>query len=694
MQRYKDTEPLMKNRLFTGIDSSKFKMKLRQNNFLSYREGDIIFQKGDASENVYLILEGEVKLKMHSAESGTNIYRKGKNDFFGETEFLSKVPRNSSAIANTDCILYTLIRKELYELISANKTIRKTLNGEELESVGSEAEKNEVEEEAISEDQNIGGSEELTESQLSNEEIPETSQNNFEDIISSSDHEETIEFPNEEYIEDGITLSDINNDQLENNITEQNLDEMTEQNFEEKPDESFFSNEPDQLNKIEEENFPGVNEYEIENLIKESNDDNSLFSEPTIEMPETTEQDTESFIDYKKLYQAIKKIYSGNELEQTVRSTIEALIELFDAQIIRIFIVEKSTDELWSYPFMDNSEEIKKVKLGEGLVGSAALTHEVINLNEPMADARYNPYVDSVENIIIEDMILFPVLNRSQELTAVLQMINSGKNGFTASDIETLSTISADISEAIERVKSEPKPDTDKDKKLVSPVATKTIEDEYTYFRKASEFLTNDIKTSSSLLMRYLAFIKKKSESDEIKNASSLALQQAEIILKDTITVSDFINGRSSLKKETLNIRKTIDEILELLAEYAESRKVKLFKKCLVDASVNIDKQSFYLACYQIVKNACDALPEGGNIYVTCDNVLNNLMIEFKDTGKGVSEDIKGKIFDPFFSFPEGKPGLGLSIASKIIKDHGGELNLNPEVSEGASFIISLPVAG
>ena len=701
MQRHKDTEPLMKNRLFTGIDSSKFKMKLRQNNFLSYREGDIIFQKGDAGENIYLILEGEIKLKIHSSENGANIFRKGKNDFFGEKELFEKASRYSSAIANSDCILYTLSRKELYELISANKIIKKNINGENLDSSEPGTESSEPLEDAFVEESGIteeleesnfaDESEEPSESFLSDAELIKNSEDILTAGISNPDSEEQIELTNADFKEDGITLTTLPEDQPESDIIWQSFDEESTQTFCENPDESIFSSEHDLNDKLNEENPPEVNEFELDNIIREDNNEESLFVEPKFEMPEEAKPEAEDIIDYKKIYQAVKKIYSDKELEQTVRSTIEALIDLFDAQIIRIFIADKNAGELWAYPFMDNSEEIKKIKLGEGLIGGSAVTREVINLNEPMSDARFNPLIDSIENILIEDMILFPVLNENQELTAVIQMINSGKNGFTSADIEMLSILSPDISNAVERAKPGPKPEVDL-KEHSSSVEAKTIEEEYTYFSKASEFLTSGIKTSSSLLLRYLGFIKKKSESDEIKNASNLALQQAEIILKNAGVVSDFIDGKSALKKETTGIRNTIDEILDMLAEYAEARKAKLFKKCLTEVPVNMDKQAFYIACYQIVKNSCDAMPQGGNIYVTCNKEENNLLVEINDTGKGISKDIKEKIFEPFFSFPAGKPGLGLSVASKIIKDHGGELKFNPDVTEGASFIITIPV--
>jgi len=683
MSKHKDIGSLINNRLFRGIETSKLKMKLRQNNFFTCREGDIIFQKGDASENIYMILEGEVKVKTQVPGTGSTIYRKGRDDFFGEIELFEKTPRMSSAIANMDCILYTLSRKEVYELVSANKTIKKNLSGEEenyTETKSSdeipELSNEELTEEIIIEDK----FENIDDGSLLDEELRKMHENNEEFELSNLDLNEGIELPEEEIIEGGIALTPAPNELSDNTG-------FTGKGLEEESEESIFSKALESDSDLNEYKSP--DEIEFNHVEFSQEVETNEFIEPQIETP--NEPLTVDYIDYKKIFQSAKKINSSNELEKTIRSAIEALIELFDAQIIRIFLAENSARELWSYPFMDNSEGIKKVKYGEGLIGSTAVERNLINLNEPLTDARFNTQIDSVPNIFIEDMILFPVFNDSQNLIAVVQMINSGKSGFNSKDIEIFSILSSNIASAIENSKSNPEIVKEDKLEETSAEQVNIMDEEYVYFSKVSEFLTGDIKISASLLLRYLDFIKRKGETEEIKNASSLALQEIKLILKNAGIVSDYINGKSALKKEILNFSKSIDEILYLLAEYVESRKFKLFKKCQADVSVNLDKEAFYIACYQIIKNACEVMQPGGTIYVTCTKEDKNIILEFKDNGPGISEDIKGKIFEPFFSFPGDKPGLGLAIANKIIIDHGGELKLNHEVTEGASFIINLP---
>ncbi|MCX6350307.1 MAG: HAMP domain-containing sensor histidine kinase, partial [Bacteroidetes bacterium] len=81
-------------------------------------------------------------------------------------------------------------------------------------------------------------------------------------------------------------------------------------------------------------------------------------------------------------------------------------------------------------------------------------------------------------------------------------------------------------------------------------------------------------------------------------------------------------------------------------------------------------------------------------LIVTTERKSEQISISIKDNGDGIPDEIKHKIFEPFFSTkPSGDgTGLGLSISNDIIKSHGGEITLNSKVGEGTEFIISLGV--
>ena len=99
-------------------------------------------------------------------------------------------------------------------------------------------------------------------------------------------------------------------------------------------------------------------------------------------------------------------------------------------------------------------------------------------------------------------------------------------------------------------------------------------------------------------------------------------------------------------------------------------------------------------ALVSIMLNAIDALPEGGEIYLTTEENNGFAHVYVQDNGVGIPEDIKDKIFDPFFTTKdESRMGLGLSLAYAIIDRHKGEIEVMSQEGQGATFIVKLPLA-
>jgi len=111
---------LKTNGLFKGISESILKPYTKPKYFFEVKEGEIIYVCGDKSSELFLIVEGEVKIK--SSGSG-RVKHKYLSDFFGEEEILKGGERNSSAIANTDCVLFRISSTEFKQLSLSNKKI-------------------------------------------------------------------------------------------------------------------------------------------------------------------------------------------------------------------------------------------------------------------------------------------------------------------------------------------------------------------------------------------------------------------------------------------------------------------------------------------------------------------------------------------------------------------------------------------
>ena len=97
-----------------------------------------------------------------------------------------------------------------------------------------------------------------------------------------------------------------------------------------------------------------------------------------------------------------------------------------------------------------------------------------------------------------------------------------------------------------------------------------------------------------------------------------------------------------------------------------------------------------------ILDNAAFAVSdkEHGDVWITISKDNKNAYVKIKDNGKGMNEETKQKIFNPFFTTkPVGQgTGLGLSISYKVIKNHHGNIDVISKVGEGTTFVITLPL--
>jgi two-component system NtrC family sensor kinase len=95
-----------------------------------------------------------------------------------------------------------------------------------------------------------------------------------------------------------------------------------------------------------------------------------------------------------------------------------------------------------------------------------------------------------------------------------------------------------------------------------------------------------------------------------------------------------------------------------------------------------------------MLKNAKEAMPKGGTLTVKTSKEINKVLIHIQDTGVGIPEEIRDKIFEAFFTTKQKVKGvgLGLSVCYGIIKDHGGEIKVESEEGKGTNFRIRLPI--
>ena len=515
----------------------------------------------------------------------------------------------------------------------------------------------------------------LTSEDISAEEDETDFQNS--DLI---ENETSVETENE--TEDQTDLK--SEDQEENNLIQQDNPTITDevendQNPEKKESEEVMnaSTQTENFNKqVEDDHTRWIN--------LNSNDQQNVTH------PDLTEEEKQKYeameerlkyddteINTARILEAILKINSGFD-EQTIHSNIiRETVKLTDAQAGILYTIDSHKNLLKTQMETEDGFVEVTYPLGNGLTGLAAETGEIINVREPSKDFRFSEDVDSIHGIAGSSLLCVPITNDDHETIAVLCLANSGSGKFLISDEEILTRLTPHISQTLQRC------DTSKSQLL------KNLNNNLSTFTK---FITDNIETPVLTMKYYAGQIKKKDVPADVKTVLNVLMDQADSVVNFLHSAYAYTEDRNPLQVEQYKLREVMDETLGLLAEYVESRNVGLYKKVESEGKVNIDKKAFYQACLQIAKNACDAMGENGNIYITAKQSGDLIDITFRDTGPGIPDDIKHQIFLPFKSFnKKDGTGLGLTIAQRIIRDHGGELTVESNPEQGATFIISLP---
>ena len=149
------------------------------------------------------------------------------------------------------------------------------------------------------------------------------------------------------------------------------------------------------------------------------------------------------------------------------------------------------------------------------------------------------------------------------------------------------------------------------------------------------------------------------------------------------------------LNKLTLragNLNEQVGQVLDLFHAQAKRQKIELVRYFDNELpSMLLAPQMMQAALTNLVKNALEAMPEGGQLVARTRPTLRGIALDLIDTGCGMNDETLLKMFNTFYTNKPGGTGLGLPTAKKIIEAHGGVINVQSAVGRGTQFTIEFP---
>jgi len=201
----------------------------------------------------------------------------------------------------------------------------------------------------------------------------------------------------------------------------------------------------------------------------------------------------------------------------------------------------------------------------------------------------------------------------------------------------------------------------------------------------------------TSVKMRLFSLGRSLQLSDAQKD--DLEVISEEIRHIDTI-VQNFLefSRPPKLKMQAISPSSVVDSAIQLLEHRLKSYDVSIrVVREYPLSDIQADPEQLKEVIVNLIVNACEAMQKGGSIIIreeeTQKNPLNPAaVIHISDNGPGISEAIREKVMQPFFTTKEEGTGLGLSIACRIVEEHQGGLDFVSAPGEGTTFTITLPL--
>jgi two-component system sensor histidine kinase HydH len=204
--------------------------------------------------------------------------------------------------------------------------------------------------------------------------------------------------------------------------------------------------------------------------------------------------------------------------------------------------------------------------------------------------------------------------------------------------------------------------------------------------------VSHEIRNPLGIIRSSAELLKKKMASyDAASTIPNIIIEEGER-LNNIIT--DFLNFARPRQPDFIacRIEEVLEKNLKFIAEEAKKAGYRLDTQYALDLpEIIADKDMLYQAFLNILINAMQSMPDGGDIQINITAEVDLVKIQFLDKGQGIAEEITVKIWDPFFTTKEKGTGLGLGIVKNIIESHKGVVHIENRAKKGVAVTVELP---
>jgi signal transduction histidine kinase len=390
---------------------------------------------------------------------------------------------------------------------------------------------------------------------------------------------------------------------------------------------------------------------------------------------------------FQTLVQVGQDMTGKRKVEEVLQTITREALLLMDCRLSAFFLYDKKKDLLNLHSLQDESGSRsykESLNPAESLLGTSLRGHRQVQTRELFRTEEHH-FVKLIREENLHSMLVTPVVYESEPI-GLLTLYVDRKHRFNddermiARALADLGAIAVQNARLYARV-------------FDSEESMRKSERLTTLGTLAAE-IAHEIRNPLMVIRLLFDSLELEDAGDENKNKDlSIIREKLDNLNEIASRILDFGKSRESFRK-TFSLGEILEEVALLVRLKLEQSHVSLdIDEALEEILVFVDKGQLQQALLNLILNALVAMPGGGHLAIETARLADGKAeILVKDTGSGIPQEFREKIFDSFLSGSVGGSGLGLAISKRILRGHDGDLELVKSTHEGTVFRLTLPL--
>ena len=384
---------------------------------------------------------------------------------------------------------------------------------------------------------------------------------------------------------------------------------------------------------------------------------------------------------------------ADNFLKNFLNSTLKDLMAVVGAECGSLFLFDYQSNELVLDAF-HNSASLRlgglRQKIGQGISGKVIDIRVPILVKDIDSDTRFRR--NGFNHYKTKSFISLPLFTSRGIIVGLINLADkSSGECFSEKDLEVAISLSRYACIIVDHFLYSAQLEHEQEKLHKQ----KSFLEKYASVGKLAAGIVHEINNPLDGIIRYTNILLAQIEDNSIGREYLLevrkGLNRIAGITRSLLEFSHQVNSASSQVKKYVDVHKLIDDSLDLLSNKLNAN-IQIARN-YKDNLPKILDLGLAQVVVNMIKNALDAIASGGRLEIATGIEDSVVKISFKDTGSGITDEIKDRIFEPFFttkSMDKGT-GLGLAICHEIIHRYDGKIEWESTLGKGSTFTVLIP---